>query len=224
MKVALGCGAIVVLLMLGGIIYAFVAPKAQQSPDTANTANTVELAEACSKGYIELQAHGTRSIDSFEVSITSKSSKYLVIKILPGMVFTSTWPATQSMIVVAEKLISLSPKDSVDSVVEAACINMHLSAPWSSDELVFSGATTNEDLLKLVQFPAFQTLGFSLKQFAIWTITDNPPSADDYMGISSGFNPFGTGPSQANMDTIRGLFQSAGIDTAKYYALSGSSA
>ena len=232
MRVAIGCGIVIVLFMLSGVIYALVGPKTQPPSDTADTASTqqssgtggaadtVELAEACSRGFVELHAKGRHSIDSFEVSLTSKSTKSLSVKILPGTVFTSTSPGTQSMIVVAERLISLAPKKSVDSyVVEAACINMHLSAPWSGDQLVLSGPAENQDLLKLVQLPEFQTKSFSFKQFAIWTITDNPRNADAYMGISSGFSPFGSGPSQTTLDLIRELFESAGIDTTRYDAL-----
>ncbi len=222
MRVAIGCGVVIVLLMLSGIVYALVGTPQQKSPNNDETPTTIELAEAYTKGSVELFAKGRSSIDSFEISLTSKSTKSLIVRVLPGTVFTCNTPGVQSMIVVAEKLISLLPKERVSSIeVEAACINMNLSAPMRGHGLELSGATANHDLGKLVQLTDFQKRSFRIQQFAIWTITDNPPNAVDYMGISSGFSPFGNGPSQTDLDAIRGLFESAGIDTTRYYALGG---
>jgi hypothetical protein len=65
----------------------------------------------------------------------------------------------------------------------------------------------------------FSEASARVKQFAIWTITDNPERGG-YMGISTGFLPYGSGPDDDEIEAIRTLFISAGISTGKYQALS----
>jgi hypothetical protein len=222
MKRAIGCGAVILLLMVFGIVYVFVGKPWQQSPNTADAVAKIELNEAYSKGLVEFHAHGSGSITSFEINLSSKSKKALNVLVLPGSIFTCSTPFVQSMIVRAEETISLQPKETIDSyVIKAACMNMDLSVPMRGHELTLSTSAANEDLIKLVQLTAFQNQGFRLQQFAVWTITNNPTNVDEYKGISSGYYPFGTGPGKEDIDTIRVLFESGGIDTDKYYALSG---
>jgi len=75
------------------------------------------------------------------------------------------------------------------------------------------------DLVKLLYLPDFHEETSRVQQFAIWTITDNP-ERDGYMGIATGFQIFGTDPSDDEIDRIRVLFEKAGILTDKYKALS----
>lgn len=179
----------------------------------------VELINANNMGLIEVSACGTGSINRIQMSLTSNSDDTLEVAILPGTIFTSSAAGIQSMVVTAEKLILLYPYETAESVsIDAACANMELDAPEESNTLALSTEVPPEDLVKLLYLPDFHEETSRVQQFAIWTITDNP-ERDGYIGIATGFQIFGTGPSDNEIDRIRVLFEKAGISTDKYKAL-----
>jgi len=96
-----------------------------------------------------------------------------------------------------------------------ACANMRLGEPDEEDSFTVSLEGTPEDLVKLLNLIEFQIETFRIKQFAIWTITDNP-TRNGYVGL--GYFGMGSGPQDEEMDRIRTLFELAGIDTSKYQA------
>lgn len=102
--------------------------------------------------------------------------------------------------------------------VDAACANMELDAPEETNNLALSMEAPPADLVKLLNLPDFQEETFRVRQFAIWTITDNP-ERDGYIGIVTGFGIFGSGPNDEEMEKIRVLFIKAGITISKYKAL-----
>ena len=179
----------------------------------------VELIDASNMGLIEVSACGTGSINRIQMSLTSNSDDTLEVAILPGTIFTSSAAGIQSMVVTAEKLILLYPYETAESVsIDAACANMELDAPEESNILALSTEVPPEDLVKLLYLPDFHEETSRVQQFAIWTITDNPERGG-YMSIATGFQIFGTGPSDDEIDRIRILFEKAGISTYKYKAL-----
>jgi hypothetical protein len=181
----------------------------------------VELIEAKRMGLIEVNATGTGSINRIQISLTSNSDDILEITILPGTIFTSPAAGIQSMVVVAQEMVKrVFPHQTIEPFdVAAACASMELDAPEASNSLTLSTEAPPEDLIKLLGLPDFYEEDFRVRQFAIWTITDNP-ERDGYMGIATGFAIFGTGPSDEEMEKIRALFIDAGIATDKYKALS----
>ncbi len=179
----------------------------------------VELIEAKNMGLIEASATGTGSINRIKISLTSKSDDTMEVAILPGTIFTSSATGVQSMVVLTEKLILLDPYETTDPFdVDAACASMELDAPEESNSLMLSTEAPPEDLMKLLNLPDFHEETFRVRQFAIWTITDNP-ERDGYVGIATGFSIFGTGPSDEEIEKIRVLFIKAGISISKYKAL-----
>jgi hypothetical protein len=93
---------------------------------------------------------------------------------------------------------------------------MELDAPDENDTFTISIVPAPEDLIKLLNLPDFHNETFRVQQFAIWTITDNPPR-DGYVGL--GYFGFGSGPNDEEMQKIQALFEKAGIPTGKYQAL-----
>ena len=122
------------------------------------------------------------------------------------------------MVVIAEKLLMLYPHETVGPIdLNTACASMELDAPSESDNLILSSEAAPDDLILLLDLPDFHEEEFRIRQFAIWTITDNP-KRDEYVGI--GTFGFGSGPSDEEIEKIRVLFDKAGISTGKYRALS----
>ena len=120
------------------------------------------------------------------------------------------------MMVIKEKLLLLEPQGSKQVDVSTACANMRLDVPSESDSLTIKGVAPTEDLLRLLELPDFHGETFRVRQFAIWTITDNPRRTE-YVGI--GYFGTGSGPDDDEMQRIGTLFEKAGIPTEKYRAL-----
>ncbi len=184
------------------------------------TAVYVELIEAKSSGLITVNACGIGSLERIKLSLTSQSDNTLQVAILPGTIFESQSAGIQSMVVIGQKLVSLDPYETLESIsIDAACYNMELDMPEESDALTLRMTPAGGDLMKLIDLSDFYEETYRVQQFAIWTITDNP-ERDGYMGIATGFAIFGTGPSDEEIEKIRALFIDAGIATDKYKALS----
>ena len=180
------------------------------------TAMFVELIDAQNRGLIEVNAAGIGSLESIKLYLTSKSENILEITIQIGTIFDSQSTSIQGMVVIAPKTVILHPYEiSVSVSVEAACANMQLDMPDESDSLTLRAALAGGDLMKLLTLPDFQHQTYRVQQFAIWTITDNPTS-DGYVGLATGFQIYGTGPSQSEIESIRNLFILAGIDPIQY--------
>ena len=179
----------------------------------------VELMQAKNMGLVDINASGTGSINRIQMSLTSKTDDNLEVAILPGTIFTSSAAGVQSMVVTIQELVLLDAYETTELFdVDAACANMELDAPEESNSLALSTAPPPEDLIKLLSIPDFQEGTFRVRQFAIWTITDNP-ERDGYIGIVTGFGIFGSGPSDEEIEEIRVLFIKAGITISKYKAL-----
>lgn len=176
----------------------------------------VELIDASSRGLIMVSATGAGSLEVIKLSLTSLSDESLEVAVLPGTIFNSQSASIQSMLIIKEKLIVVYPHETVKSEVDAACANMVREVPGSSDVLTMSNTPVTGDLAKLLNLPEFNEETYRVRQFAIWTITDNP-ARGEYIGI--GFI-LGTPPNNNEMERIRYLFERADISTEQYQALS----
>ena len=235
-KFAIGCGALIGLLLIISIISSIVSKPAPSptptptpvptpspaptptppTPTPVLTPMEVELVEAVSRDLVEASASGKDTLTSIQVNIASKSDDPLEVTILPGTVFQAQSASVQSMMVIKRKLLLLDPRGSKQVNVSTACANMQLDVPSESDSLTIKTVAPPEDLIRLLNLPDFHQETFRVRQFAIWTITDNP-RRDEYVGI--GQFGVGTGPNDDEMQRIRTLFEKAGISTEKYQAL-----
>jgi len=174
------------------------------------------LNEAVSKGLIYVSVSGM-GLERVEVTITSRSAKTMNITIPAGTVFAASTRGTQNMVVTEERVEGLKGKgDASTFVVDAACMNMRLDTPTTSDGFAVEASSAGGDLAKLLALRSFSAQEFRVRQFAVWTITDNP-ARRDYVGI--GMFAIGQAPTDDEIQTIRRLFKEAGISIGKYRAL-----
>ncbi|HLE75565.1 MAG TPA: hypothetical protein VI864_05925 [Candidatus Bathyarchaeia archaeon] len=214
--------AIVVILVVGIAVgvycLSFLAGNFSlfPTPQPTPTPTPVELGEAVTSGLVEATISGD-GLQRINITLRSTSDSPLEVTILPGTMFETQSAGIQSMVVREERVLSLKSRDSVLSrSVPVACATMELDQPDEKDPFTISTIPAPEDLVKLLNLPDFRNETFRVQQFAIWTITDNPPR-DGYVGIGS-FG-FGSGPDDEEMQKIRALFEKAGIPADKYQAL-----
>jgi hypothetical protein len=92
---------------------------------------------------------------------------------------------------------------------------MHLDQPGEADRFLLEAGAIPADLRKLVNATGFADEDFRVQQFAIWTVTDDPPR-DGFVGL--GITAVGSGPTDDEIVAIRKLFAAAGVDPGAYRA------
>ena len=196
-----------------------VGPNASPTlpPTPAPTPTTVDSGKALSLGLVQATVSGS-GLQRINIALKSTSDSPLQVVIPLGTIFETQSAGVQSMIVIERSVISLKSRDSVSSLnAPTACAKMELDTPDENDTFTISGIPAPDDLFKLLNLSDLHDETFRVKQFAIWTITDNP-TRDGYVGLGS-FG-FGTGPSDEEMQRIQALFEKAEIPTNEYQALS----
>ncbi len=176
----------------------------------------VNLVQAVYQELVDLTTSGD-GLEEVDLTLKSKSNDPLEVTIEPGTMFQAQSSNVQNMVVIAKKIVYLeSPDDIISDTIDVACAAMDLAAPQKTDTFTVSNAPAKEDLIKLLNLPAFANETFRIKQFAIWTITDNPPRGE-YVGL--GYFGLGSGPNDEEMSRIKTLFENAGVSTSSYQAL-----
>jgi hypothetical protein len=193
--------------------------EAVSADQTITTLMQLGLDEAETMDLVETTISGS-GLTSITLQLQSTSTGPLNVLVLPGTIFEAQSADVQDMVVTEAREALLSSYGSSEMLsVPAACANMHLDAPESSDTFTIRRAPTSEDLLKLLSVPGFIDGTLRVQQFAIWTITENPNCRANYRGL--GTWGFGSGPSEEEMERIETLFEKAEISTDKYPALGG---
>lgn len=202
---------------LGGYREAEAAASPTPRPPAPPPAATaVELGPALAQALAQATITG-QGLERLDLVLESLSEQPLEISIPAGTIFLAQTGGTQNMVVRRPRSVELPTRGSKESLtLSVACASMELDAPEESDHFAVNMAPAPEDLVKLLNLPAFLEQPFRVQQFAIWTITDNPPRGG-YVGL--GYYGVGSGPSDEEMQSIRALFQQAGIPTDRYQAL-----
>jgi len=212
---------IIIVVGIAGVYYlSLLAPSpsitSETSPLPTPTPIAVGLIEAVADDLVEATISGD-GLQSIDITLKSVSDDPLEVSISRGTIFGAQSAGVQSMVVIREEVLFLKSRGSVSSgSIYVACASMELDMPDKNDTFTISMDPASEDLIKLLNGPDFNNETFRVKQFAIWTITDNP-TRHGYVGLGS-FG-FGSGPSDEEMGRIKILFENAGISTYKYQAL-----
>ena len=119
---------------------------------------------------------------------------------------------------VSETVIELAANATEGTSLDVACVEMHQDQPSGDDTFRVLDDRPEQDLVRLLATTEFADADGRVQQFAVWTITNNP-KRNGYVGLTSGFSVFGSGPDDEEIDAIRHLFDMADIDMGKYRAL-----
>jgi Domain of unknown function (DUF4352) len=175
----------------------------------------IELRSAVVAGKVAVSGRGI-NLQRLEITLTSQVAQPLQLVIDPVTVFHPGASGTQTMMTIAMQVVTLAGMESKTLTLNVACGAMHLDQPGSSDQFGLDTAPSSNALVNLLQGPDFASQTFRVKQFAIWTITDNP-ARNGYVELGS-VGIF-SGPSDAEIAAIKQLFVKAGLDPSAYLAL-----
>jgi hypothetical protein len=188
-----------------------------ETDDPTGPAQDVELREALADGMVSVSGTGD-GLQRLDVELTSKVDFDLDVSIEVGTQLEPRARGTQLMVVLEAQTVSLAANATAEVTLDVACAEMHQEMPTGDDTFRVLDDVPTSDLVRLLETPEFRDFSGRVQQFAVWTITNNP-KRNDYVGLTSGFSVFGTGPSNEEIASIRTLFEFAGIDTSKYRAL-----
>src|SRR3972149_1234054 len=140
---------------------------------------------------VSIEAHGA-GLGAVSLELSLRVNREVSIVIPAGLVFLASSDAVQNMVIVRREVVHLTPdRRTVTVSLSASCANMKRTTPGKKDTFRLGSYTTSADLSRLLASPHFEHLDFRERQFAIWTVTDNP-APSEYVGIGS-FG-FGSGP------------------------------
>jgi hypothetical protein len=177
-------------------------------------ARAVELRKAVAAGEVSIAARGV-GLEQLDLSITSKAREPLRVVVNPGTVFDARRAATQAMVVLAKAVVPVEPGATEEVSLDVACSEMHRDQPGADDTFRLVKRALPADLVRLLALDAFGEAAFRVRQFAVWTILDDP-ARDGFVQL--GTFGVGSGPSSAEIAEIRRLFADAGIDPKDYRA------
>jgi hypothetical protein len=189
-------------------------PTAQPTP-----ARVVELAKAVAAGEVAVTGYGV-GLERLEIELRSRADEPLRVVVNPGTVFDAGRSAVQAMVVTAKSVIPLEPRAAERTTLDVACSEMSRDQPGTDDRFTLVRRTLPSDLRRLLALPALADEDFRVRQFAIWTILEDPPRGGYVaLGCSElGCPIFGTQPTTKEIARIRALFAKAGVKPAGYRA------
>ena len=193
-------------------------PSPTPAPTPEPSPATIELIKAVSNGQVLVKGTG-HGLQWLDVTLTSKERFPLVVVINQGTLFDAAAERTQSMVVIARRIVDLEAGASVPVQLDVACADMKKDTPDRNDRFSLHQGSVPKELVRLTRLPAFADQPFRLQQFAIWTITDNP-ARSGYVGLGTAGGS-SSGPSLAELKAIAALFRAAQIEPADYRALKG---
>lgn len=192
-------------------------PGPGQTSEPSRPGQAVELRQALADGRVSVTGTGD-GLQSLDLQLTSQTGVDLEVTIEAGTLLEPRAGGTQRMVVTQTQTEWLAAYDSTTASLDVACVEMHQDQPTGDDSFHVLPEPTTGDLTLLLKAPEFNDASDRVQQFAVWTITNNP-RRNDYVGLKSGFDIFGSGPDDEEIGAIRDLFDAAGIDTGSYRAL-----
>jgi len=182
------------------------------SPTPAPTPRRIELAAAMNEGAVVVTIRGD-GLQAIDLTLTPTLEVELEVEVRAGTRFAPAAAGVQTMIVIESAVIEVHPKVEAKVELDVACGEMRDGTPTASDQFGLVADAPPPDLASLLAAPDFGRQTFRVKQFAIWTITDNPARAD-FVGLQS--TTASGGPSTAEIARIKDLFTAAGIPLSRY--------
>jgi hypothetical protein len=215
---------VIILVFLGWLIYSIYNPPVYEDPyvddpSPGTSYSSYILNNALSQGLVEVEVTGN-NLNLLDLTLISKSDSPLNLTIPLGTVFKSNSGSVQNMIAIIDSSSYLDPHESGKDMIGVVCVNMNQPQPGKETSFSIGTKTTSDDLLKLLQAEQFRNSSLRIRQFAVWTITDNPAKHDytrlGWEGATEDSDY--SEPFPEEIDSIKGIFVAAGIDTSKYAA------
>jgi hypothetical protein len=183
----------------------------------------VELAEAVRNGQAKAEAveAGGEMLGAW-LHISAK--EHLTINVAAGTYFAATNGNGRRLVVTAPCTFKVTPGSSQQFSLPAAFADMRFGSLGQPETLALrpmpgggQEASRWTALKKMLTSQGFQALDEYQKQFAVWTITEDPASREKYLRIKlqSLSQPSQSSVHEPNLAEIRAALQQAGIEPSR---------
>jgi hypothetical protein len=182
---------------------------------TKTDANVENIRDLIEERKIEVEAKGS-GISNMELKIKPKIDLNIKVSIPPGTFFRANSGSSQNMISTKGLTVKLEVEPGFDIEwtqvdVPVACANMHKAVPESSDTFEVERSPNQDELEKLLPILDAENVSDSVKQAAIWIITDNADYNDLGTLVSNGSRAI----KEYEASEAMRLIDKAGIDIEK---------
>lgn len=138
---------------------------------------TMLLTELSSTGRVEVSAKGA-GISEVELTIKNLTSTELTVRISPALYFRARDPNVQNMVVVLDTTNDVPAGESLVVRVPAACANLARRIPGANDSFDSAAWPAEAPLSRVLKQIITSEVSFSVRQAAVWIITDDATRAD----------------------------------------------
>lgn len=173
----------------------------------------VTLGQALRDGLVVASITGD-GLTRLDLRVKPQVDINLEVAVAAATRFESGSPGVQDMVTRISEMVYLPPLAEVSVALEASCAEMDLDQPTAATSFTIDAQPANADLVKLFALEELVFYPPELQQAMVWTITDNPTSTGVFTGIEVNGSTFR--PYQNDIAVMRGAFEAAGIDPARY--------
>jgi hypothetical protein len=173
----------------------------------------LNMFEAVDKKLIIVSFEGTNFLNILNIKLTSKTDKPYTVTLPVGTILAASESRIQPMAVTYPfeyPLETIRRDGTATAKVYVFAIAMGKDVANVSQTLFLSPEKLTGDLKTLIEYPFLMSSYSSVGQYAVWTITENPPERYGYWPINSNY------PTVEQIKTIRDLFKAAGIPVENY--------
>lgn len=124
------------------------------------------------EGLVEVRTRG-KSISELVLTARRLTDRELSVLVQAGTFFRSHNSGTQNMVSTGLAKLTLRDDEWHDLTVYVACANRTRAIPRGSDTFDIADAPPNRDLVKVTQALEAAGVGYSVRQAAVWFITDD---------------------------------------------------
>lgn len=173
----------------------------------------LDMFEAVDKKLIKVTFQGTKFLNYVDMKLTSNTDKPFTLTLAVGTVLASAESRVQRMAVTVPleyPLETLKTGGTATAKVYVFSLDMGKDVANATQTLDLSTEKLSGDLKTLFEYPLLTTSYYSVAQYAIWTIRENPNDKYGYWPINTAY------PTIEQIKMIRDLFKAAGIPVDNY--------
>ncbi|MDR2138594.1 MAG: hypothetical protein LBP50_03470 [Tannerella sp.] len=144
-----------------------------------------DIVELLENRMVEVEIRGS-NITNVSLRMRRLASYPVQVRIPVGSFFVSHNPSAQNMVATGEKNVHLTTGEWQTVYIPAACANRPKDIPGSDDSFGIQHSPNRKELARLMPVLNKAGAGTTVKQVAVWIITDNA-DYDDLGILVSGF-------------------------------------
>jgi hypothetical protein len=152
-------------------------------PAPAQQGNLFDLKAA---GKIAAEVSGS-NIEQVSLHLLNLTDESIRVFVPAGTFFAANNAGAQSMVATGGDYIDLDGRQARSALIAAACANLPLNIPDSSTSFTISQTAPQPDLARVAPLLSRDSIPYSVRQAAVWIVTDNADYDDLGVLVNAGY-------------------------------------